>query len=234
MRPVSDLQREASSCGSCGSSVRYRGVIRALSLSLFGQCLDIREFPARPEIVGWGMTDWDGYATRLSKKFSYTNTFYHTTPFLDIMAISESDLGTLDFLISSDVFEHVTPPVMNAFSNARRLLKPDGVFVLTVPYVLEGDTLEHFPNLHTFTIFEEGDDRRLVNITFNGARENFSNLIFHGGAGSTLEMRVFAKNGLLSDLRTAGFSRVSICTDPCFEHGVFFWEGWSLPIIARP
>ena len=162
VRPVSTLQRETSSCDSCGSTLRYRGVIHALSVSLFGKCLAIQDFPERQDIVGWGMTDWEAYAVRLSKKFSYTNTFYHTQPFLDITAISESDTGTLDFLISSDVFEHVSPPIMTSFANARRLLKPDGMFILTVPYVLEGETIEHFPNLHDFIISGDGDDRKLL------------------------------------------------------------------------
>ena len=234
VRPVSALQRETSSCDSCGSTLRYRGVIHALSVSLFGECLAIQDFPERPDIVGWGMTDWEAYAARLSKKFTYANTFYHTQPFLDITAISESDIGTLDFLISSDVFEHVSPPIMTSFANARRLLKPDGMFILTVPYVLEGETTEHFPNLHDFVISGEGDDRTLINTTRDGARETFSGLVFHGGAGSTLEMRVFTKESLLSNLSAAGFSQVSIFADPCFEHGVYFWEKWSLPIVAQP
>jgi SAM-dependent methyltransferase len=234
VRQVSALQRETSSCDSCASTLRYRGVIHALSVSLFGKCLAIQDFPERPDIVGWGMTDWEAYAARLSKKFSYANTFYHTQPFLDITAISESDIGTLDFLISSDVFEHVSPPIMTSFANARRLLKPHGIFVLTVPYVLEGETIEHFPNLHDFVISGEGDDRTLINTTRDGNRETFSGLVFHGGAGSTLEMRVFTKESLLSNLSAAGFSQVSIFADPCFEHGVYFWEKWSLPIVARP
>ncbi len=234
VRSVVTLQREESSCDRCGSSLRCRGVIHALSTALFGRSVAIQDFPERPDIVGWGMTDWDGYASRLAEKLSYTNTFYHQEPHLDIMAISDTDNGQLDFLISSDVFEHVTPPVMTAFTNARRLLKPDGIFVLTVPYGLQPETIEHFPNLHEFTIVGKGDDRQLINVTVDGTRETFSDLIFHGGAGSTLEMRVFAQESLLANLRAAGFSRVAIRSDPSFEHGVFWWQDWSLPVVAQP
>ncbi len=38
--------------------------------------------------------------------------------------------GQLDFVISSDVFEHVPPPVDIAFENTRRMLRPGGLFVL--------------------------------------------------------------------------------------------------------
>jgi SAM-dependent methyltransferase len=233
-RPVAALQREERSCDSCGSTVRWRGVIHALSTTLFSQSLAIRDFPSRPDIVAWGLSDWEGYAIRLAEKFSYTNTFYHTEPRVDITNISSMHIGTLDVLISSDVFEHVPPPVGNALSNARQLLKSDGALILTVPYDLQPETIEHFPNLHDFAVEGEGDDRRLLNITVDGERETFSNLTFHGGAGSTLEMRIFSKDSLLADLHAAGFSRIAVLSDPCFEHGVFWWESWSLPIVAQP
>ena len=233
-RAVTDLQREGSSCVRCGSSVRCRGVVHALSTALFNRSISIPDFPSRPDIVGCGLTDWEGYAGPLAQKLSYRNTFYHTEPFLDITNVPTSDAESLDFLISSDVFEHVRPPVRSAFENSRKLLKPTGVFILTVPYGLQPETIEHFPNLHNFQVVGDGDERRLVNDTSEGTSETFSNLVFHGGAGSTLEMRVFSKDNLLSDLREAGFSRVTICSDPCFEHGIFWWSPWSLPIIARP
>ena len=142
-------------------------------------------------------------------------------------------MGKLDVLISSDVFEHVCPPVRTAFKNARQLLKPDGFLILTVPYGLQPETIEHYPKLYDFAVEGDVGDRRLMNITVDGERETFSNLIFHGGAGSTLEMRIFAKDCLLADLQEAGFSRVTIQSDPCFEHGIFWWQPWSLPISQR-
>jgi hypothetical protein len=233
-RPLTSVQREDRSCDGCGSSLRCRGVIHALSTALFGRCLAIPDFPGRPDIVAWGLSDWDGYASRLGTRLSYTNTFYHREPRLDVTKISSVDIGRLDVLISSDVFEHVCPPVGKAFENARLLLKPDGVLILTVPYGLQPKTIEHYPRLHDFVIEGHESDRRLVNITVDGERETFSDLVFHGGAGSTLEMRVFSKDNLLADLEEAGFSRVAVQSEPCFEHGIFWWQPWSLPIVARP
>ena len=74
------------------------------------------------------------------------------------------------------------PPVRTAF-NARRLLKPDGLLILTVPYGLQAETMEHYPKLNDFVIEGNGGDRRLINITVDGKRETFSNLVFHGGDG---------------------------------------------------
>lgn len=233
-RRMALLQREEPSCDGCGSTLRNRGVIHALSTSLFDDNLMISEFPHRADIVGWGMTDWDGYASRLAQRLSYTNTYYHKEPFLDITSVSDSNMATLDFLISSDVLEHVGPPVIRALENSRKLLKPDGALILTVPYGLQAETIEHYPNLHDFAIVGEGEGRRVVNITADGTQEIHSSPVFHGGEGSTLEMRVFSETGLLADLKTAGFSRVTICAEPCFEHGIYWWYPWSLPIVARP
>lgn len=98
------------------------------------------------------MSDWQGYAWRLMHRLGYRNTFLDEEPRLDIRAPDPALLGTLDFIISSDVFEHVSPPVQLAFDNARRLLKPDGVMIFSVPYTVGGETLEHYPDLHDYRI----------------------------------------------------------------------------------
>jgi hypothetical protein len=66
--------------------------------------------------------------------FSYRNTFFHTEPLIDIIDPPTELLGTLDSVISTDVFEHVVPPVERAFEGAFRLLKPGSALVLTVPF----------------------------------------------------------------------------------------------------
>src|SRR5688572_25877901 len=85
--PRSTIARERASCDSCGSTVRWRSIISVLSTELFGQNLALPDFPNRPDIRGIGMTDWGVYASQLAKKFTYTNTFYHTEPKLDITSI---------------------------------------------------------------------------------------------------------------------------------------------------
>src|SRR4051794_16712557 len=129
-----ELLREGSSCWGCGSSVRQRGIVHSLSMELFGESLMLADFPVRKDIVGLGLSDWEGYSERLTEKFTYTNTFYVQLPRLDITAIDPALEGSADFLISGDVFEHIPPPVSLAFENSRRLLKDNGVLLLTVPY----------------------------------------------------------------------------------------------------
>ncbi len=153
---LSGLERENDSCIYCGSTVRFRSVISLLSRELFGQSLALPDFPVRKEIRGVGLSDWFGYSKGLSKKFDYTNTFYHKKPQLDITDINPSMKGTLDFLVSSDVFEHVAPPVPRMFHNAAALLKANGILILTVPYITTGPTQEHFPELHDYQLVKQG------------------------------------------------------------------------------
>lgn len=232
---LADLGREQPDCRGCGSTLRMRSVIGLLSRALFGDLRPIEEFPIDRTYRGVGLSDWDEYARRLAERLDYTNTFYHQEPRLDITTIPDERAGTCDFLISTDVFEHVLPPVSAAFAGARRLLKPGGVLVLTVPYALEVDhTVEHFPTLHDWSLVQQGDGAwALENFRADGQREVFDKLIFHGGPGSTLEMRVFSQASLLRELEQAGFSDIRIVDEPMPEIGVVWPVSWSLPIIAR-
>lgn len=228
------LGREIPSCGQCGSTVRMRGMIHALSTALFFRSLAIPDFPENKGLLGKGMSDWEGYAKPLAQKLGYTNTFYHKAPRLDITQIAPEDRNSVDFVLSTDVFEHVNPPVSRAFENARAMLRNNGAFVFSVPYVLTGQTIEHFPGLFDYRIETRGTKKVLINRTREGKTEEFENLVFHGGEGETLETRLFSLPDLLNDLSRAGFADVKVMSDPCFEHGVYWPQPWSLPIIARP
>lgn len=229
----SRLGREEPDCGGCGSTVRMRSVVGLLLKELFEQPGPIEGMPVRRDIRGIGLSDWDEYARRLAERFNYTNTYYHQAPRLDITEIDDGIAGSCDFLISTDVFEHVVPPVSKAFQGARRLLRPGGVLILTVPYSLENDTREHFPALHDWKLQHDGREWVLRNLRADGTREEFHNLVFHGGPGSTLEMRVFSEKALLRELRDAGFSNVRVASEPMPEIGVIWPQKWSLPIVAR-
>jgi SAM-dependent methyltransferase len=202
--------REAPSCNYCHSSLRMRALMQAMSVELFSRTLTLPEFPEDLSITGLGMSDWEGYARILSKKLSYTNTFYHQEPRLDITQILPEQENLYDFIISTDVFEHIPPPVSVAFENAYRLLKPGGLLLFTVPYKKDGDTEEHFPLLYNYRLEEENGQPYLYNITRDGKEQVFRNLVFHGGGGFTLEMRLFSETGLLAELSNAGFTDIKI------------------------
>jgi len=230
--PIAHLTREEKTC-LCGSSVRLRALIHVLSLELFGSSLTLPNFPLRRDLVGIDMSGAATYAQRLSKRLGYTNTFLHKSPRLDITEPNSSWIENCDFVISSDVFEHVAPPIERAFTNTFQILKPGGVFVLTVPYTPVGDTVEHFPDLYEYRIERSNGKWVLLNTTREGILQEFDNLVFHGGDGETLELRIFSKRGVLSELQRAGFVDINIHKETVSDFGILWPQEWSLPISAR-
>jgi SAM-dependent methyltransferase len=232
---MAEFGREAASCDYCHSTVRMRSIVHHVSLAIFGSSLALPDFPVRREIRGIGMSDWEEYARGLASRVTYTNTFYHQEPFLDITDVPESLVGSCDFVISTDVFEHVAPPVSKAFDGALRLLKPGGTLVLTVPFATEEqETREHFPRLYKYQVLEHDEGRyRLINTLANGETEQFDDLIFHGGPGTTLEMRLFSKQALFRQFEQAGFSDIRWADESVPEFGIYWLHPWSVPVVAR-
>jgi SAM-dependent methyltransferase len=218
------LERETPSCARCGSNVRFRWIVHALSIELFGESMPLSDFPARRKVRGIGLTDPEPIAAVLAKRFDYVNTSFHRRPRFDIKEPT-GKLG-FDFVIASEVFEHVAPPVQPAFENLRRILKPGGVAIFSVPSEAEGDTIEHFPNLHDWQLAE---GPLLLNRTRDGRLETFRDLAFHGGEGATLEMRVFSDESVRRHCRAAGFARIETAEDN--ERWGIQWEPWARGLI---
>jgi SAM-dependent methyltransferase len=232
-RARAELGRENSSCSTCGSNVRTRGLLQVLSFELFGVNLALQDFPQVKSLRGLGISDDSVYANRLADKFDYRNTSYDREPRFDIANPPEEEFGRYDFLVSSEVFEHVPPPVEKALCNAFRLLKPSGVLLFTVPYSLGPSHTEHFPALHEFGLAQLGGRTVLVNRTQAGEVQLFENVVFHAGCGPSLEMRVFTEESLKSALTAAGFLDVRIHGEDWEPFGIVRSESWSLPIAAR-
>jgi SAM-dependent methyltransferase len=213
--------------------MRWRWVIHLLSTGLFGRSLPIKDFPERGDLVGIGLSDSTVYAGRLSEKFDYRNTSFEVEPRLDITDPPKELLGTLDFLIASDVFEHVEPPVERAFEGSFLLLKPGGLLVLTAPYSVDEETVEHFPSLNEYEIFDFKGRPIVVNRAVDGSLEVFDKPVLHGGVGATLEMRVFSRSSLLRNLQAAGFTEVVVNDEPYVEFGIDWPRPYGPPITAR-
>jgi SAM-dependent methyltransferase len=226
------FERERPSCGHCGSTLRTRALLAALSAELFGIPLSLLDFPRVKSFRGLGTSDSNQYADRLATVFDYRNTFYDRQPRFDLEGPVEES-NAYDFVLSSDVFEHVAAPQEHAFRKVYDMLKPNGVLVFTVPYEIE-DSAEHFPELHEYGLVEVGDRLMLVNRTKGGETQVFGNLNFHlSGTGKSLEMRVFSEKTLRDALAAAGFSSVKIYAGNRKEYGIVTAESWSLPIAAR-
>lgn len=199
---------------------------------LFGRSIALPDLPRHKDIVGIGLSDAKPYARRLAAALDYSNTFYHRKPRLDISNVPAERTGLYDFIIASDVFEHVAPPVSRAFANARRLLKPGGVLIFTVPFTEAPDTIEHFPDLHDYRLLKTNSGWTLENRTADGRMQTYGDLVFHGGPGSTLEMRLFSRAGLEREFAAAGFARMRVAAEPCPEHGIVWPEPWAVPMVA--
>ena len=230
--PAEALAREAASCSHCNSTVRLRAHLRALSVELFNAELKLPDFPVIKSIRGLGMSDNQACAAVLAEKFDYRNTYYHQPPSFDTTRPASAESGLYDFVLAGEVFEHVTPPVESAFRTTLDLLKPNGFLVLSVPYCLEETTREHFRDLHDYNLVEAGGHLALVNRTREGEWQVFDNLVFHGGAGSTLELRVFSEEDLRRLLAGAGCSRVVFDPAQCPAFGIVHNGACSLPVIA--
>jgi len=228
------FDRERPDCAGCGSSVRLRGLLHALSLELFGTSLAVPEFPRVKSLRGLGLSDSAQYAEALAAKLDYRNTYFHREPFFDLARPDEAELGRYDFLLASEVFEHVPPPPERAFANAFRLLRQGGVLLFTVPYSLDAATAEHFPALHEHGLAQVGGRTVLVNRTSDGALQLFEDLAFHiSFGGEALEMREYCESALKALLAAAGFTEIRIHGENYAPYGIVHSEACSLPIAAR-
>ena len=212
--------RELLNCVGCGSSARFRGVVHAIQRELLGDQLGVvfRSAIERRKVTGIGFSDSDIYAGELARIFSYTNTFYHMDPVLDIMSTeSVAKYQAVDFVVCSDVLEHVPPPAITAFQNLRKLVRTGGVLILTVPYLEGYETIEHYPHLYKWKTVKLDDGYHVVLNLRRGdlGRPNrapyvecFTRPEFHGGPGEVLEMRLYGEGDLRARLAYAGFSSV--------------------------
>jgi SAM-dependent methyltransferase len=230
--PHAMLAREIASCPRCGSTVRFRAIARLVVREMLGIDAALPDLSRHRGIRGIGLSDDACYAHALGRAFDYTNTWYHAEPRLDITAVPPELRGRYDFVVASDVFEHVPPPVARAYARARALLRPGGALVLTVPFSLAPDTVEHFPELCDWRLEECHGAWRLHNVTADGRAQSFDGLVFHGGPGSTLEMRLFSRDALLAAFAAAGFAHVRIADEACERFGIEWREPWSVPMVA--
>jgi SAM-dependent methyltransferase len=226
------LNRESPSCAGCGSNVRFRAIGRLVAREMFGADIALRDLPRAKHVRGIGLSDAPAYAIPLAEKLDYLNTFFHAEPRLDIANVDHERYRAYDFVIASDVFEHVAPPVSRAFQNAHRLLKPGGKLIFTVPFSLDPDTIEHFPDLHDWRTEKRDGQWRLTNRAADGRVSTYDRLVFHGGDGMTLEMRLFSRTGLEREFARAGFASVRVAAEPCLSFGIHWPEPWSVPMVA--
>jgi SAM-dependent methyltransferase len=204
-------------------------------MELFGAALQVEDFPILKGLRVVGMTDPLSCAKLLAEKFDYKNTFYDHEPKLDITDITGQQEGSLDFLISSEVLEHVNPPLVSALRNAFRLLRPSGVLLLSVPYAIspELSSKEHFPQLNDYGVAALSGGPVLVNRTAQGEIQVFENLTFHRASEPVLEMRLLTETELRRSLLEAGFTDLRFYGEEHPDFGIRHLIPMSFPVAAR-
>jgi hypothetical protein len=157
---------------------------------------------------GIGLSDAPPLVPALCAKLSYTNTFYDQFPQVDITRPPEILLGQLEFVVCSDVLEHVPPPLESALTGLLACLRPEGFAVVTVP-VGADTTDEHYPGLTDFEVIERQPSGYVVEWTdVSGARHSDVAPEMHGGPGLTLAFRWFSAQDITARLLAAGFASV--------------------------
>jgi len=234
LNTVEEIPWEPPTCSGCTSNVRMRSLIHLLSIGLFGEARALPDFPVNRKVKGLGLSDANCYAIPLAKKFDYTNSYFDREPFLDLTAVHTELYGSYDFILSSDVFEHVAPPVERAFEEAFSLLKPHGFLCITVPSSpADEPTVEYYPHLHEYSIIQLSGENILVNRRKDRSLEIHQNLEFHGGISATLVMRAFSRKDLARKLLGVGFRAVDFQTENVKHCGVQLDGDWSWPLVAR-
>lgn len=199
------IARETPSCGWCGSNVRVRALIRSIGRELFGTLQPAPAWPEGDSRRGLGFSDPAVYAAHLARSTHYANSWFHTEPYRDLLQLSTFGGETFDYVVCSEVLEHVNQPVQMAIDNLFAILRPGGVLFLTVP-ARDGESTEHFPALTSYEVFQdESGDWVLSGTTDDGAKYRATELLFHGGPGSVVEMRVCGRDTLHRSLTRAGF-----------------------------
>jgi SAM-dependent methyltransferase len=217
------FHREMTLCSTCGSNPRFRGIVHALCSELLGRSQILCDAPRNLCQTGIGFSDAACYAGFLEVTFAYQNTYYDRSPRLDITQPTSCDAYLpVDFVVCAEIFEHIAPPVQPAFNNLRRLLLPGGLLVFSVPTISGAETVEHFPAFHRAKLVELDGLQILVNKRRDGQIEVFDDLIFHGGPGITLEMRVYSHDRLMDHLTEAGFVNIRVYDAAIRDIG-YYW-----------
>lgn len=192
--------REEIVCINCGSTWRDRKLIYLVlkSTGVHPEIFDKYLLDYSHRIIGIG----DSFHVQgaLGSKFNYVNTFLDRFPRIDIEQIPDN-FEKFDVVTCSDVLEHVIN-LEKAIIGLEKLVKKGGCVVISAPMVDTGVTLEHYPDIQSFT---ENPDKSIDWKDTKGEIFNYSSPIFHGGEGHVLEVRIISRTHLEQKLIEHGF-----------------------------
>ena len=208
--------REIRDCGNCQSTPRMRGIIYAFLRRIYNDTtLAFANQPRRPHVTGIGTSDGGEMADLLGAKFAYTNTAFHTEPFLDICdPASIANYRNLSFVLCSEVLEHTKLTPVEVLPNLRQMLRPGGLLILTTPTVHMANTVEWYGGATSVDVERAGEGFVVRWRNRRGVEYVDTNPAFHGGPGDTLEMRMISHMELVAAAERTGFRVETLEFDP--------------------
>jgi hypothetical protein len=219
--------REGLVCPKCGLNARQRAILFAVQkTSKIGFFLN-----KNLSIVG--VPDGAPIESAFQVRFGaiYKNFEFHKEPFLDITKVDDILESSTEIVTCSEVLEHVEPPIDKAFLGLYKLLKPGGWLIISVPHRgADADHDEHFPVMTNSELIYE-PSKVLRGIDPQGNNREFTELVFHGGAGATLEYRVFSESSIRSNLENSGFTNIESQSNKRLIGCI--WEPWSRVWVAQ-
>lgn len=196
-------------CLRCRASAIHLSILQVLQ-RLYPQLsgLAVYEMSSRGPLFG--------YLRERAGQFTYSEFFDDVRPgefrgevqCQDVQALTYGD-ATFDLCTSTEVFEHV-PDDCRGFGEIRRVLRPGGRFVFTVPLTEEAVTVER-------AVMEGGAIRHLLEPEYHGDVIR--------GHGRVLAFRNYGRD-IVDRLRESGFRKVWL--EPADRSG---WWGFGTSVV---
>jgi SAM-dependent methyltransferase len=208
-------------CRQCKSTWRARAVLISLLTSLGYSENRFLRIESDFSRVGLGISDDINIVKYLSSHFMYSNSFYDAFPFLDLRSVPSIAQEKFEFVICSDVLEHVDKDLEKAIAGVYQLIKQGGFAIITVPIGREDKTFEYYPGLSRFKILESEVHWE----NKSGIQFVDQNPDFHGGRGQNLAFRQFSREQICNLLSKSGFEKI---------HDLSFNRRYGVPALERP
>jgi len=190
--------KESMFCPVCGSSMRSRALARGIIKSRpFGGVNNLVEWVEKASKVGLKVAEIN-YCGDLHPTLNklpglvlsqYDEVSFRARLFNWLKGIKKEDITNLsyedsrfDLVVHSEVLEHVYD-VDKALSECRRVLKPNGVCVFTIPVIMERKTRKRAE-----VDIKTGKVKHLLSPSYHGSGEK-SNLVFWEFGGDFVKSR---------------------------------------------
>jgi SAM-dependent methyltransferase len=130
--PPEFVDRESQLCTECGANRRVRRIAEAL-VSLYGEeARSVAELVREEPFLRLEIAEINSIGRMHTFLAEHPGLTYSEYPDEDLMELSYTD-ASFDLVLTSDTLEHVPDPRV-ALRETRRILRPGGRHVFTIPY----------------------------------------------------------------------------------------------------